>query len=171
MGKDGDTLDCDLAVLSAGIRPNVDLTRMAGLHVRRSILVNDELTCRNDQDIYAIGECAEHRSMVLITKAPEVFAVSDMSLAASHNLGNAAQIPLGEGRRFDIDGVGIAVFRSRRGRVYAAQAECPHRAGPLADGLLGGEALICPLHNFRSTWPPVNRWATTVRRCGPTPSR
>ena len=87
--------------------------------------------------------------MVLITKAPEVFAVSDMSYPATHNLGSAAQIPLGEGRRFDIEGLGIAVFRSRQGRVYAAQAECPHRAGPLADGLLGGEALICPLHNFR----------------------
>ncbi len=87
--------------------------------------------------------------MVLITKAPEVFAVSDMSSSATQNLGSAAQIPLGEGRRFEIGGVGIAVFRSRQGQVYAAQAECPHRAGPLADGLLGGEALICPLHNFR----------------------
>ena len=87
--------------------------------------------------------------MVLITKAPKVFAVSDMSLAATHNLGSAAQIPLGEGRRFEVGGMAIAVFRSRQGRVYAAQAECPHRAGPLADGLLGGETLICPLHNFR----------------------
>lgn len=87
--------------------------------------------------------------MVLISKAPEVFAVSDMSSPATHNLGRAAQIPLGEGRRFEIGGVGIAVFRGRQGEVYAAQAECPHRAGPLADGLLGGEALICPLHNFR----------------------
>ena len=87
--------------------------------------------------------------MVLITKAPEVFAVSDMSLAATHNLGSAAQIPLGEGRRFEVGGVGIAVFRSRQGEVYATQAQCSHRAGPLADGLLGGEALICPLHNFR----------------------
>ena len=43
--KDGDTLDCDLVVMSAGIRPNVDLARMAGLHVRRGILVNDGLTC------------------------------------------------------------------------------------------------------------------------------
>ena len=87
--------------------------------------------------------------MVLITKASVVFAVSDMSLAAIHNLGSAAQIPLGEGRQFEVGGVGIAVFRSRRGLVYATQAQCPHRAGPLADGLLGGEALICPLHNYR----------------------
>ncbi len=68
--KDGDTLDCDMVVISAGIRPNVDLARMAGLHVRRGILVNDSLTCRNDQDIYAIGECAEHRGQVYGLVAP-----------------------------------------------------------------------------------------------------
>ena len=68
--KDGDVLDCDMLVISAGIRPNVDLARMAGLHVRRGILVNDSLTCRNDQDIYAIGECAEHRGQVYGLVAP-----------------------------------------------------------------------------------------------------
>ena len=39
--KDGETLDRDMVVVSAGVRPNVDLARMAGLHVRRGILVND----------------------------------------------------------------------------------------------------------------------------------
>ena len=68
--KDGETLDCDMVVISAGIRPNVDLARMAGLHVRRGILVNDSLTCRNDQDVYAIGECAEHRGQVYGLVAP-----------------------------------------------------------------------------------------------------
>ncbi len=68
--KDGETLDCDMVVISAGIRPNVDLARMAGLHVRRGILVNDGLTCRNDQDVYAIGECAEHRGQVYGLVAP-----------------------------------------------------------------------------------------------------
>ena len=104
--------------------------------------------------------------MALIRKAPKVFAVSDMSLAATHNLGSAAQIPLGEGRRFEVGGMAIAVFRSRQGRVYAAQAECPHRAGPLADGLLGGEALICPLHNFRfnvATGEPLGNECPALR--------
>ena len=68
--KDGATLDCDMVVVSAGVRPNVDLARMAGLHVRRGILVNDSMACRNDQDIYAIGECAEHRSQVYGLVAP-----------------------------------------------------------------------------------------------------
>ena len=43
---------------------------MAGLHVRRGILVTDSLACRNDQDIYSIGECAEHRSQVYGLVAP-----------------------------------------------------------------------------------------------------
>ena len=68
--KDGNTLECDMVVVSAGVRPNVDLARMAGLHVRRGILVNDSMACRNDQDIYAIGECAEHRSQVYGLVAP-----------------------------------------------------------------------------------------------------
>ena len=39
------------------------------------------------------------------------------------------------------------MFRSRSGEVFATQAECPHQGGPLADGLLGGSLLICPLHS------------------------
>lgn len=68
--QDGSALDCDLVIIAAGIRPNVDLARMAGLHIRRGILVNDSLACRNDQNIYAIGECAEHRSRIYGLVAP-----------------------------------------------------------------------------------------------------
>lgn len=56
-------------------------------------------------------------------------------------------IPEGEGRNFAIAGVRLAVFRSRSGQVFATQADCPHKGGPLADGLLGGSTLICPLHS------------------------
>ena len=41
----------------------------------------------------------------------------------------------------------IAVFHTRAGQVYAVQAECPHKQGPLADGLLGGTAVMCPFHS------------------------
>jgi nitrite reductase (NADH) small subunit len=58
-------------------------------------------------------------------------------------------IPLGEGRNFDAPGEKIAVFRTRSGGVFAVQATCPHRGGPLADGLLGGTTLICPLHAWK----------------------
>jgi nitrite reductase (NADH) small subunit len=58
-------------------------------------------------------------------------------------------IPPGEGRNFPALGETIAVFRTRSGEVFAAQAACPHRGGPLADGLLGGSTVICPLHGWK----------------------
>jgi nitrite reductase (NADH) small subunit len=58
-------------------------------------------------------------------------------------------IPEGEGRTFDVGGQRLAVFRDRDGSVFATQAECPHKRGPLADGLLGGGVLICPLHSLK----------------------
>jgi nitrite reductase (NADH) small subunit len=61
-------------------------------------------------------------------------------------LAPVSSIPEGEGRTFSVGGAKLAVFRSRGGEVYATQAECPHKGGPLADGLLGGTTLICPLH-------------------------
>lgn len=64
-------------------------------------------------------------------------------------LGPASDIPPGEGRVYQIEGEKIAVFRTRTSEVYAVQAECPHRKGPLADGLLGGTTLICPLHGWK----------------------
>src|SRR5882672_5892867 len=66
-----------------------------------------------------------------------------------HDLGSAAQIPPGEGRNFEVGGQRVAVFRTRDGRVFATQAACPHRGGPLADGLVGDGVVICPLHEWR----------------------
>lgn len=62
-------------------------------------------------------------------------------------IGHVSQIPLGEGRNFDVDGLVITVFRTRTGEVFATQPHCPHKQGPLADGLLGGTLLVCPLHD------------------------
>lgn len=66
-----------------------------------------------------------------------------------YNLGPCAAIPLGEGRTFRVGGTLVAVFRTRGGQVFATQAACPHRGGPLADGIVGAETVICPLHGYR----------------------
>lgn len=57
------------------------------------------------------------------------------------------QIPPGEGRTFVLGEKQLAVFHTHDGSVYATQAQCPHLAGPLADGLVGGSTLMCPLHD------------------------
>jgi len=64
-------------------------------------------------------------------------------------LGSIGSIPPGEGRTFDVGPCKIAVFHTRQGGVFAAQAECPHKKGPLADGLLGDSTLVCPLHAWK----------------------
>ncbi|HET6149649.1 MAG TPA: Rieske (2Fe-2S) protein [Polyangia bacterium] len=70
-------------------------------------------------------------------------------MSQRHDLGPTAQIPPGEGRNFDVAGRRVAVFRTRDGRVFATQAACPHRGGPLADGLVGDGVVVCPLHEWR----------------------
>jgi nitrite reductase (NADH) small subunit len=61
-------------------------------------------------------------------------------------IGHLAQIPPGEGRAFRVGGHRIAVFHTRAGEVFATQSECPHRNGPLADGLVDSTSVVCPLH-------------------------
>ena len=60
--------------------------------------------------------------------------------------GHIADIPLNEGRMLRVRGHLVAVFRLREGGVRATQPWCPHLGGPLADGLVGHGALVCPLH-------------------------
>lgn len=60
--KDGRVLPGDMVVVAIGISPNVGLAQSAGLNVGRGIIVNDVLQT-NHAGIYAIGECAEHRSI------------------------------------------------------------------------------------------------------------
>ena len=70
------------------------------------------------------------------------------TLKTEKNLGPLSQIPLGEGREFVVDSSVIAVFHTRHG-IYASQAACPHREGPLIDGLIGGTSVVCPLHAWK----------------------
>ncbi|SDM33782.1 nitrite reductase (NADH) large subunit [Geodermatophilus siccatus] len=61
--KDGRRLDCDLLVVAAGVRPHSDVALRSGLEVERGIVVDDQLRT-DDPDVYAIGECAQHRGSV-----------------------------------------------------------------------------------------------------------
>ncbi len=63
-----------------------------------------------------------------------------------HRLGPLAEIPVGEGRAYVVDGTQVAVFRLRSGVVRATSALCPHAGGPLADGQVDDCVVMCPLH-------------------------
>lgn len=60
---DGSFVGADLVVVAAGVRPQVELARAAGLACEQAVLVDDELRT-SDRRIRAIGECAQHRGAV-----------------------------------------------------------------------------------------------------------
>ena len=60
----------------------------------------------------------------------------------------AADIPVGKGRFVEHDAVPVAVFNMGRDRFCAVSALCPHEDGPLADGWLEADAVVCPWHGF-----------------------
>ncbi len=66
---DGTEIPCDMVVMAVGIRPNAGLARDAGLDVNRGIVVSAEMRT-SDQDIFALGECAEASGQVFGLVAP-----------------------------------------------------------------------------------------------------
>ncbi|BCJ40248.1 nitrite reductase [NAD(P)H] [Actinoplanes ianthinogenes] len=67
---DGRTVPCDVVVVAAGIRPNVALAERSGLEVERGIVVDDQLRCLDEPDVYAVGECVQHRGETYGLVAP-----------------------------------------------------------------------------------------------------
>lgn len=61
---------------------------------------------------------------------------------------HADEIPLREGRAVEVDGRQIAVF-NLGDRIVALENRCPHRGGPLADGIVSGGSVVCPLHAWK----------------------
>jgi nitrite reductase (NADH) small subunit len=60
----------------------------------------------------------------------------------------ADSIPAREGRALQIGSLSLAIFNTGD-RYLAIENRCPHAGGPLADGIVGGTTVTCPLHNWR----------------------
>ncbi len=60
-----------------------------------------------------------------------------------------ADIPVLGARRVAREaGLPVAVFRSAQDKVFALLDRCPHKGGPLSQGIVFGESVACPLHNW-----------------------
>ena len=57
-------------------------------------------------------------------------------------------MPLKEGRRVQCGEQTLALF-NLGGEYRAVENQCPHKGGPLADGIVAGTAVFCPLHNWK----------------------
>jgi nitrite reductase (NADH) small subunit len=95
--------------------------------------------------------------------------------ASAHRVGPAADIPIGEGRAYVVDGEQVAVFRLTDGSVRAVAAVCPHANGPLADAQIDRQVLVCPLHQHvfeldtgcsRTGQPPLRVYPAAIDDSG-----
>ena len=59
------------------------------------------------------------------------------------------EIPQLGSRVIETDTMNIAVFRTASDEVFAMKDECPHKQGPLSQGIVHGTSVTCPLHNWR----------------------
>ncbi|WP_418320767.1 nitrite reductase small subunit NirD [Piscinibacter sakaiensis] len=64
-----------------------------------------------------------------------VCRVDDIPVLGSRRVDRAAAIP-------------VAVFRNAEDKVFALLDRCPHKGGPLSQGIVFGESVACPLHNW-----------------------
>jgi nitrite reductase (NADH) large subunit len=89
--RSGKTLRCDTLIVATGIRPNVQLARTTRLAFGKGIQVDDRMRT-SDQNIYAVGECAEHRGSIYGLVAPGLeqagVAAADIAGIASHYRGS-----------------------------------------------------------------------------------
>ncbi|MBR1210815.1 FAD-dependent oxidoreductase [Bradyrhizobium sp. JYMT SZCCT0180] len=83
---DGRRIDADAVVFAAGIRPNIALAKEAGIAVNRGVVVDDVMQTASP-DIFAIGECAEHRGICYGLVEP---AYEQARVLARHLAGRAA---------------------------------------------------------------------------------
>ena len=57
-------------------------------------------------------------------------------------------IPVREGRAVKVGELEIAIF-NLNGRFLTIENRCPHKGGPLCDGIVSGTTVVCPLHGWR----------------------
>lgn len=63
-------------------------------------------------------------------------------------IGQISDIPLRGSRCVETPAGRVAIFRTGDGRLFAIDDRCPHKGGPLSQGIVHGASVTCPLHNW-----------------------
>lgn len=64
------------------------------------------------------------------------------------DVGAVTDVPLRGARRVPTRNGDVAIFRTGDGQLFALKDACPHKGGPLSQGIIHGHAVACPLHNW-----------------------
>lgn len=144
---DGETVPAELVVIAAGIRPNVELGRRAGLTVNRGIVVSDYMET-SQPDIFAVGECVEHRGVTYGLVAP---LYEQCRVLAATITGNRGPVYEGSISAAKLKIVGVDVFSmgyfadgvgGTEAIRYTDEASGVYKKLVLKDGCLAGVILV-----------------------------
>ncbi|MBC9977133.1 NAD(P)/FAD-dependent oxidoreductase [Bradyrhizobium campsiandrae] len=142
---DGSRIAAEAVIFAAGIRPNVALAKEAGIAVNRGIVVNDVMQTASP-DIYALGECAEHRGTCYGLVEP---AYEQARVLARHLAGRPAAYP-GSVVSTNLKVSGVSVFSAgdfmggdgSESIVLTDRRRGTYKKLVIADGRLTGAVLI-----------------------------
>jgi nitrite reductase (NADH) large subunit len=142
----GERLDANLVVVAAGIRPNVELGRKAGLEVRRGIVVNDYMETSNP-DVFAVGECVEHNGVVWGLVAPLLEQAKVLAATITGNRGPryTGAVPAAKLKIAGVDVFSAGDFEEREGAEvirYEDAALGVYKKILIRGGRLSGAVLV-----------------------------
>ncbi len=145
--RGGEDLDANLVVICTGIRPNAGLARRAGLKVNAGIVVDDHLKT-STEDVYAVGECAEHGGKTIGLVAPALEQVRVLSRRLRGD-GRARYVPGGTATRLKVMGVDLEsagdVYGEKKGSeavLSSNPVKGVYRKAVVRDGKVVGVVLL-----------------------------
>ncbi len=142
---DGSRLDADAVIFAAGIRPNISLAKEAGIPVNRGVVVDDHLQT-GVPNVFALGECAEHRGTCygLVEPAYEQARVLARHLAGASAAYHGSVVST----NLKVSGVGVfsaGDFMGSEGSESIVLSDFRHgtyRKLVIAEGRLTGAVLV-----------------------------
>jgi nitrite reductase [NAD(P)H] large subunit len=146
---DGRVIDCDVVVVAAGIRANAEMAGASGLPVERGIVVDDQMRVQDEPDIYAVGECVQHRGETYGLVAP---LWEQARVLADHITGkdpHAAYHGSRVATKLKVAGVDVASMGLKAAErdgdetlVYAEPHKGVYKSVVIRDGRLVGATLV-----------------------------
>jgi nitrite reductase (NADH) large subunit len=147
--RDGREIPCDVVVVAAGIRADTELAAASGLVVERGIVVDDHLRALDEPDIYAVGECVQHRGETYGLVAP---LWEQARVLADHVTGadpKAAYHGTRTATKLKVAGVDVAAMGLREAErdddetvVFAEPRRGVYQSLVVRDGRLVGATLV-----------------------------
>ncbi|GLY00564.1 nitrite reductase large subunit NirB [Actinoplanes sp. NBRC 101535] len=145
---DGRVIDCDIVVVAAGIRPNTAVAADSGLPVERGIVVDDQMRVAGYDDVYAVGECAQHRGELYGLVAP---LWDQAKVLADHITGHVDVMYQGSktSTKLKVAGIDVASMGLNAPAsdddeviVYSEPTRGIHKQVIIRDGVLVGATLV-----------------------------